>query len=139
MMPAKLFDRLFGARDSQCGINRKRSILDAVRDDAGSLKNELGGADQARLDEHLSSIRDVERTIASLPPEYHRIDPPEVEGHEGLAPHRARLQSDLLVHALASGQTRVASYMLTKCQGLSRFPWLGYTSARHHDYTPSRR
>jgi hypothetical protein len=25
--------------------------------------------------------------------------------------------------------------MLTKCQGLSRFPWLGYTSARHHDYT----
>src|SRR5439155_26867378 len=24
---------------------------------------------------------------------------------------------------------------LTKCQGLSRFPWLGYTSARHHDYT----
>jgi hypothetical protein len=25
--------------------------------------------------------------------------------------------------------------MLTKCQGLSRFPWLGFTSARHHDYT----
>jgi hypothetical protein len=25
--------------------------------------------------------------------------------------------------------------MLTKCQGLSRFPWLGYTAARHHDYT----
>ena len=39
------------------------------------------------------------------------------------------------MHALASGQTRVASYMLTKCQGLSRFPWLGYTAARHHDYT----
>ncbi|HZO53616.1 MAG TPA: DUF1552 domain-containing protein, partial [Bryobacteraceae bacterium] len=36
---------------------------------------------------------------------------------------------------LATRQTRVASYMLTKCQGLSRFPWLGYTSARHHDYT----
>ena len=35
----------------------------------------------------------------------------------------------------ASGQTRVASYMLTKCQGLTRFPWLGYTAARHHDYT----
>jgi hypothetical protein len=25
--------------------------------------------------------------------------------------------------------------MLTKCQGLARFPWLGYTAARHHDYT----
>jgi hypothetical protein len=45
------------------------------------------------------------------------------------------LQSDLLVKALATHQTRVASYMLTKCQSLTRFPWLGYTSARHHDYT----
>src|SRR5467141_888981 len=25
--------------------------------------------------------------------------------------------------------------MLTKCQGLSRFPWLGHTAARRHDYT----
>ncbi|MCC6394826.1 MAG: DUF1552 domain-containing protein, partial [Bryobacterales bacterium] len=50
-------------------------------------------------------------------------------------PRIAKLQSELLVHAFASGQTRVASYMLTKCQGLSRFPWLGYTAARHHDYT----
>jgi hypothetical protein len=133
MMPAKLFDRLFGMRDSQW-IARKHSILDAVREDAGSLRNALGKEDQTRLDEHLSSIRDVERTIASLPPEYHRIDPPEVEDMKDW-PRIARLQSDLLVHALASGQTRIASYMLTKCQGLSRFPWLGYTSARHHDYT----
>ena len=50
-------------------------------------------------------------------------------------PRIAKLQSDLLVQALVTRQTRVASYMLTKCQGISRFPWLGYTSARHHDYT----
>jgi hypothetical protein len=52
-------------------------------------------------------------------------------------PRIAKLQSDLLAHALATRQTRVASYMLTKCQGLTRFPWLGYTAARHHDYTHS--
>jgi hypothetical protein len=28
-----------------------------------------------------------------------------------------------------------ASHMLTKCQGLSRFPWLGHTAQRHHEYT----
>jgi len=50
-------------------------------------------------------------------------------------PRIAKLQSDLLVQAFATRQTRVASFMLTKCQGLSRFPWLGYTAARHHDYT----
>ena len=50
-------------------------------------------------------------------------------------PRIAKIQSDLVVHALASGQTRVASYMLTKCQSLTRLPWLGYTRLRHHDYT----
>jgi len=134
MLPNKLFDRLFGARDLGW-INRKKSILDAVQDDAGSLRKALGRDDQMRLDEHLASIRDVERSIASLPPEYRHVDPPEAEGDMKDWPRISRLQSDLLVHALASGQTRVASYMLTKCQGLSRFPWLGHTAARHHDYT----
>lgn len=134
MLPYKLFDRLFGARDMGW-IDRKRSILDAVGEDASALRKALGKEDQIRVDEHLASIRDVERGIASLPPEYHRIDPPEAEGDMKDWPRIAKLQSDLLVHALASGQTRVASYMLTKCQGLSRFPWLGYTAARHHDYT----
>jgi len=134
MLPDRLFDRLFGARDAGW-ISRKKSVLDAVQDDASALRKALGSEDKTRLDEHLSSIRDVERAIASLPPEYRRVDPPETDGDMKDWPRIARLQSDLLVHALASGQTRVASYMLTKCQGLARFPWLGYTAARHHDYT----
>jgi hypothetical protein len=84
----------------------------------------------------LTSVRDLERSITSLPPEYRRpVERPEEGGDMRDWPRVAKLQSDLLVHALASGQTRVASYMLTKCQGLSRFPWLGYTAQRHHEYT----
>lgn len=134
MLPHKLFDRLFGARDAGW-IERRKSILDAVQEDAEALRKALGREDQTRLDEHLSSIRDLERAIASLPPEYREVAPPEADGDMRDWPKIAKLQSDLLVHALASGQTRVASYMLTKCQGLTRFPWLGYTAARHHDYT----
>ena len=100
-----------------------------------SLKKKLPTDDQARVDEHLSGIRDLERAIDGLPPEYRRVDPPDFDGDMKDWPRIAKLQSDLLVQALATRQTRVASYMLTKCQGLSRFPWLGYTSARHHDYT----
>lgn len=136
MLPNKLFERLFGAK-SLGWINRKRSVLDAVQEDAATLRQALGKQDTTRLDEHLSSIRDVERSIASLPPNYRRIDPPEAEGDMKDWPRIAKLQSQLLVHAFASGQTRVASYMLTKCQGLARFPWLGHTSARHHDYSHS--
>jgi hypothetical protein len=134
MIPHKLFDRLFGARE-EGWVNRKRSVLDAVRADAAALKKQLPKDDQARVEEHLASVRDLERAIAGLPPEYRRVDPPDFDGDMKDWPRIAKLQSDLLVQAFATRQTRVASYMLTKCQGLSRFPWLGFTAARHHDYT----
>jgi hypothetical protein len=134
MIPHRLFDRLFGERE-EGWVSRKRSILDSVRQDASLLKKKLPADDQVRVDEHLSGIRDLERSIAGLPPEYMRVDPPDFDGDMKDWPRIAKLQSDLLVKAFETRQTRVASYMLTKCQGLSRFPWLGYTSARHHDYT----
>ena len=133
-IPHRLFDRLFGARD-EGWVKRKRSILDAVRESAGELRKGLPVEDSRRLDEHLSSVRDLERSIASLPPEFRRVTPPGEDFDMKDWPRIAKIQSDLLAYALATGQTRVASYMLTKCQGLARFPWLGHTSARHHDYT----
>ncbi|BDC48022.1 hypothetical protein F183_A03380 [Bryobacterales bacterium F-183] len=134
MIPHRLFDRLFGARE-QGWVNRKRSILDTVREDAKALKSKLPTDDAQRVDDHLASVRDLERAIAGLPDEYRRVDPPEFDGDMKDWPRIAKIQSDLLAQALITRQTRVASYMLTKCQGLARFPWLGYTAARHHDYT----
>jgi Protein of unknown function (DUF1552) len=133
MLPDRLFDRLFGRRE-EGWVNRKRSILDVVLEDAAGLKKELPKDDQARVEEHLAAVRDVERAITSLPPEYRRIDPPEYEDMKDW-PRIAKLQSELLANALITRQTRVASYMLTKCQSICRFPWLGFTAARHHDYT----
>jgi hypothetical protein len=138
MIPRRLFDRLFGSREEHW-IERKRSILDAVRGEARALKEDLGRGDQQRLEEYLTSVRSLERSIASLPPEYSQaVEAPPEGGDLKDWPRIAKLQTDLLVHALASRQTRVASYMLTKCQGLSRFPWLGYTYERHHEYTHGR-
>ncbi len=138
MIPHRLFDSLFGTRE-QYWIERKKSILDAVSDDANSLKRKLGRSDQRRMDEYLASVRSLEKSVASLPPEYSQVvEQPAAGGDMKDWPRIAKLQSDLLVHALASRQTRVASYMLTKCQGLSRFPWLGLTDDRHHGYTHGR-
>ncbi len=133
-IPHRLFDRVFGVKD-QGWIDHKATILDAVRQDAILLRKNLPKEDEQRLDEHLSSIRDLERAIASLPPEYQDVAEPEEDFDMKDWPRIAKIQSDLLAYALAAGQTRVASYMLTKCQGLARFPWLGHTAARHHDYT----
>ena len=134
MLPNKLFDYLFGARE-EGWVKRKRSILDAVRQDALALQKEVPKDDAARVEEHLSAIRDVERGIEGLPTQYRRLDPPDYDGDMKDWPQIAKLQSDLLAQALVTRQTRVASYMLTKGQGLARFPWLGLTAARHHDYT----
>ena len=134
MIPHRFFDRLFGARE-EGWVNRKHSILDTVKEDAKALKTRLPTDDAQRVDEHLSSVRDLERAIAGLPDTYRRVDPPEFDGDMKDWPRIAKIQSDLLAQALITRQTRVASYMLTKCQGLARFPWLGYTAARHHDYT----
>jgi len=133
-IPHRLFDRLFGAKDLGW-IKRKRSILDALAADGAMLRKGLPKEDAMRLDEHLSSIRDLERAVAELPPNYREVTPPGEDFDMKDWPRVAKLQSDLLAYALATGQTRVASYMLTKCQGLARFPWLGHTAARHHDYT----
>jgi hypothetical protein len=134
MLPNKLFDTLFGARE-EGWVNRKRSILDAVREDALALQKQVPKDDALRVEEHLSAVRDLERAVAGLPAEYHRVDPPDYDGDMKDWPRIAKLQSDLLAQALVTRQTRVASYMLTKGQGLARFPWLGLTAARHHDYT----
>ena len=62
MLPNKLFDYLFGVRE-EGWVKRKRSILDAVREDAQALEKEVPKDDAARVEEHLSAIRDLERGI----------------------------------------------------------------------------
>src|SRR5262245_21830663 len=137
LVPQNLFNRIFGLKE-ESWVRRKKSILDAVSEEAAELESELGTNDRARLDEHLTSIRELEQAIASLPPEYSKIEEPESGGDPKDYPRIAKIQTDLLVHALATGQTRVATYMLTKCQSLVRVPWLGYTALRHHDYTHTK-
>jgi len=135
MIPQNLFDRLFGVKN-ESWVGRKKSVLDLVLSDVGEITPALGQADRHRLDEHLTSVRDLERAISSLPPDYGKnLKEPEDITDLTDYPRIAKIQSDLLIHAFASGQTRVASYMLTKCQSLTRFPWLGLAGNRHHDYT----
>jgi hypothetical protein len=135
MIPQNLFDRLFGVKN-ESWVDRKKSVLDLVLSDVNEITPALGQADRQRLDEHLTSVRDLERAISSLPPDYGKnLKEPEDITDLTDYPRIAKIQSDLLIHAFASGQTRVASYMLTKCQSLTRFPWLGLAGNRHHDYT----
>src|SRR5207245_7410252 len=57
--PSLAFDSLF---DNQ-GSRRTSSILDRVRTQATALEPHISGSDKAKLDEYLSSVREVERRV----------------------------------------------------------------------------
>lgn len=65
--PRLVFERLFGTGPS-AGKGRsnayRQSILDTVADDARRLKDRLGAGDGRKLDEYLTSVRELERRVA---------------------------------------------------------------------------
>jgi len=64
--PKAVFDRMFrGTAPGSAGIDGlRRSVLDAVTEDAGKLKAGLGGNDARKLEEYLDSVRALEKRVA---------------------------------------------------------------------------
>jgi hypothetical protein len=63
--PGVVFRELFeeprgGVAGQRRGLQRRGSILDAVIDEAAVLDRQLGSADKGRLEQYLSSVREVE-------------------------------------------------------------------------------
>jgi hypothetical protein len=90
---------------------RQRSINDRVRGDLSALLglSRLSSADRARLDLHLSSVRDIERAIecsadADLASRVENAGPSSTDG-DAVFSH-VRLYMDIAVLAVACGHTR---------------------------------
>src|SRR5439155_3060334 len=71
--PRAVFDRLFASTlRTESDANRARreaynqSVLDFVMEDANLLTGRLGLADQRRMDEYLTSLREVERRVTTM-------------------------------------------------------------------------
>jgi hypothetical protein len=138
--PAKLFDDVFGQAALPAGERerrraRRQSILDHVTQDLGRLTQSVAAADRQRLDAHLTYLREVEVRLAAqagnimactLPPRPGAVAP----GNDAY-PAIGELMIDLLVLALACGQTRVATLQWSRSVSLTRFTWLGIEEAHH--------
>lgn len=57
--PRAVFDRLFDTS----GLLRDKSVLDAVLAQSKDMRRQLGGMDQQKLDEFMTSVRDLEQRI----------------------------------------------------------------------------
>jgi hypothetical protein len=116
---------------------RRKSILDTVAGRFTTLRARVGTEDKVRLDNHLSSIREVETQVLAMQPQtacmlpMRPADNFNTQGSN--VPEWGKLQMDLMVLALACDLTRVASFMwIAMGSGSATFSWLGHTSG-HHD------
>jgi hypothetical protein len=116
--PVALFHRLFSTdtiplSERQAMLAEKRSILDAVREDARRVGKGLSRTDTDKLQEYLQSIRDIETRLSkdeqwlSVPKAHPPAPqpPPRHAGHEAI-----RVKYDLIVAALQTDSTRVLTY-----------------------------
>ncbi len=147
--PEAAFDQIFaGARPDLSAAERARrqaletSILDHVVGEARALAPKIGAADQQKLDEYLTGIREVEQQIKRVESAPSCGSGARPSGTPTLVPDHARLMSDLTVIALQCDATRVVSHMLGNggSVGFASFPWLNVSidhhGASHHGNRP---
>ncbi|MDA0752229.1 MAG: DUF1552 domain-containing protein, partial [Verrucomicrobia bacterium] len=144
--PSLAFDSLYENK----GNMRNLSILDRVMEQAGDLSRQVSSADKAKLDEYLTSVREVEKRIESLrqlkdkaddvvldkPAKLFTMERPENGLPEDIREHM-RLMCDIIALAFQTDKTRVATLLL--CRDISGlfYPFLdarnAHHSASHHD------
>ena len=125
--PRAFYDRIFGTGFVAPGedpivdptLGLRRSVLDAVMEQTADLESRVGTADKARLDQHLSGIRDLETRLRRMeedPPNLASCERPDLPGDDPSFTdllEQGRVMADLAVMALACDQTRVLSFTLT--------------------------
>jgi Protein of unknown function (DUF1552) len=143
--PRALFERLFGngavltpeARKRQSLY--RRSILDFVTSDTKKLESGLGPTDRRKLDEYLSSIREVETQIERAEKDNQQIDP-HMEKPYGVPADFAehfKLMTDMMTIAFQADLTRVVTFLVTH-EGTSRAYREIDISDGHHPLTHHR-
>lgn len=145
--PAALFQRLFGPGFVEPGtepivdpkLGLRRSVLDAISEDAKSLQNRVSASDKVRLQQHFDGIRALEQQIAKLEDEPPNLasckkpgapleDYPDQEGRPQMSAIH-RVHADMLAMALACDSTRAFSMLFSK--PVSNILYPGAPSGHH--------
>lgn len=142
--PRSVFERLFGTVDPSLPADvrarramYRKSILDHTRESAQQLAGTLGAPDKRKLDEYLTSIREVEGRIAAA--EKDQVTP-AIEKPAGIPfaySDYVKLMFDLQVIAFQADLTRVSTMMLGREGSVRTYPEIGVPDP-HHPLTHHR-
>jgi len=151
-LPQAAFDRVLGGFTTPAPMGsepdprlvRRQSVLDAVARELGELQPGLSATERAKIDQHLTSVRELEMRLMATPfsgascgalpdrPSEYAIN------DDATLDTRIRLQIDLAITALACDRTRVAVITAEGGPSWARHPWLGISDPMHEiTHSPS--
>ncbi len=138
--PSLAFDSLF----ENSGSRRMESILDRVKDDAAGLRRRISRDDRAKLDEYLTSVRDVEQRAQKMRGDMGKASASAKDRSKALIAMKRpdnglpedirdhmRLMCDVVALAIQTDKTRIATMLM--CRDLSGlfYPFLNVRDAHH--------
>jgi hypothetical protein len=137
--PRNLFERLFGDDivESPAAHSRRlamrQSILDRTLDDTHKLEASLGGTDRRKMDEYLTSVREIEQQVEQASKGGMTIDPgmekPFGVPHE--FPDYFRLMTDMMLVAFKADITRFSTIMVGREGSTRPYPEIGIADGHH--------
>lgn len=135
--PQQVFDRLFANYDAQgqdSAIRRalNKSLLDYVVNDINRLEQKLGYNDRAKVDEYLSSIRQIEQQMNFDSSNLAACSKPARPASSVGFQEKAKLMADLMVLAFQCDLTRISTFMMGNASAKTTYEFLGISGA-HHD------
>jgi hypothetical protein len=139
--PRLLFERLFGSgprNERQKNLvlrqQQQQSILDFVQNDTRSLTKELSGRDKDKLDEYLTSARDIEQRIQRAEKTRANQPQPDADAPAGIPDsftEYVRLTYDMLHLAFQTDSTRIATFMISGDGSNRDFKEIGIAEGHH--------
>jgi hypothetical protein len=135
--PYQMFDKLYGQTRNRALL---ASVLDGLSDDFEKIRHLASAEDQKLLDQHLQMVRSVEQELAiELQVQQEKsevghavpeLQPLIAEQNDNM-PTISRMQSELIVSALAADFTRIATYQISNSVGNPRMTWLDINEGHH--------
>ena len=131
--PRNLFERLFGSDivESPAAHARRlamrQSILDQVMGDTQKLESTLGATDRRKLDEYLTSVREIEQQVERAEKDGTVIDPgmDKPFGVPPEFPDYFRLMTDMMIVAFKADITRISTIMIGREGSTRAYPEIG--------------
>jgi hypothetical protein len=143
--PRALFERMFGDDGDLSPQARerrnlyRRSILDYVTEDSKKLESRLGPSDRAKLDQYMTSVREVEVRIEKNEKNNQHVDPgmEKPGGTPGDFAEHFKLQSDMITIAFQADLTRTVTFLVGREGSNRAYREIGVPEG-HHNLTHHR-